>query len=119
MPKSAALWSTKNHMLYTERYPKDTRAKAILCSPTAPDVAKRRTSVTEANQDENRYTRIPISRIRSFGYRGLGILRTTQGRGDIKAGTNSVAISIQGMPFGHHAMLLPKFVFPWSMGWCV
>jgi hypothetical protein len=54
----------------------------------------------------------------------MGILRTTQGRGDIKdhskgaqlgaqqAGTNSVAISIQGMPFGHHTMLLPKFVFP-------
>jgi hypothetical protein len=51
----------------------------------------------------------------------MGILRTTQGRGDIKdhpkgaqlgaqqAGTNSVAISIQGMPFGHHTMLLPKF----------
>jgi hypothetical protein len=36
-----------------------------------------------------------------------------------QAGTNSVAISIQGMPFGHHTMLLPKFVFPWSMRWCV
>ena len=61
----------------------------------------------------------------------MGILRHTQGRGDIKAhpkgaqlgaqqeGTNSVAISIQGMPFGHHAMLLPIFLFPWSMRWCV
>jgi hypothetical protein len=61
----------------------------------------------------------------------MGILRTTQGRGDIKdhpkgaqlgaqqAGTNPVAISIQGMPFGYHTMLLPKFVFPWSMRWCV
>jgi hypothetical protein len=61
----------------------------------------------------------------------VGILRTTQGRGDIKdhpkgaqlgaqqAGTNSVAISIQGMPFGHHTMLLPKFLFPWSVRWCV
>ena len=59
----------------------------------------------------------------------MGILRRTQGRGDIKAhpkgaqlgaqqvGTNSVAISIQGMPFGHQTMqrcmLLLKFVFPW------
>jgi hypothetical protein len=57
----------------------------------------------------------------------MGIPRTTQVRGDIKdhpkgtqqAGTNSVAISIQGMPFGHHTMLLPKFLFPWSMRWCV
>jgi hypothetical protein len=61
----------------------------------------------------------------------MGVLRRTQGRGDIKAhpkgaqlgaqqvGTNSVAISIQGMPFGHHTVLLPKFVFPWSMRWCV
>ena len=53
----------------------------------------------------------------------MGILRPTQGRGDIKThpkgaqlgtqqeGTNSVAISIQGMPFGHHTMLLPNFCF--------
>jgi hypothetical protein len=65
----------------------------------------------------------------------MGILRNTQGRGDIKAhpkpqrraarelgrpgaqlgaqqeGTNSVAISIQDMPFGHHDMLLPNFCF--------
>jgi hypothetical protein len=61
----------------------------------------------------------------------MGILRPTQGRGDIKThpkgaqlgtqqeGTNSVAISIQGMPFGHHTMLLPNFLFPWSMRWYV
>jgi hypothetical protein len=65
------------------------------------------------------------------GLEPMGILRHTQGKGDIKAhpkgaqlgaqqeGTNSVAISIQGMPFGHHAMLLPIFLFPWSMRWCV
>ena len=70
-------------------------------------------------------------RLKSPYVEPMGILRTTQGRRDIKdhpkgaqlgaqqVGTNPVAISIQGMPFGNHTMLLLKFVFPWSMRWCV